>query len=163
MQNNENKSNELENQIENASQFEKESNDGQSNKKIKSKYLNEKTVTIVLTLAVVLIAVVFLFIRSNNTVGAKTSQEAAQGFVEAVNSNDEVRKDVKKELKDKDKIQTSLHRHMYKTYKDYKIVSVDELGDEARVTLKRESEPGKIVYSDFKMKKVDDRWYCDIM
>ena len=52
---------------------------------------------------------------------------------------------------------------MYKTYKDYKIVSVDELGDEARVTLKRESEPGKIVYSDFKMKKVDDRWYCDIM
>ena len=52
---------------------------------------------------------------------------------------------------------------MYKTYKDYKIVSVDELGDEARVTLKHESEPGKIVYSDFKMKKVDDRWYCDIM
>ena len=87
MQNNENKSNELENQIENASQFEKESNDGQSNKKIKSKYLNEKTVTIVLTLAVAL-AVVFLFIRSNNTVGAKTSQEAAQGFVEAVNSDD---------------------------------------------------------------------------
>ena len=40
MQNNENKSNELENQIENASQFEKESNDGQSNKKIRSKYLN---------------------------------------------------------------------------------------------------------------------------
>ena len=118
MQNNENKSNELENQIENASQFEKESNDGQSNKKIKSKYLNEKTVTIVLTLAVALIAVVFLFIRSNNTVGAKTSQEAAQGFVEAVNSddyekasnyvyyeNDDIRKDVKKELKDKDKIQ----------------------------------------------------------
>jgi len=68
-----------------------------------------------------------------------------------------------KVLKDKDKIQTSLHRHMYKIYKDYKIVSVDELGDEARVTLKRESEPGKIVYSDFKMKKVDDRWYCDIM
>ena len=112
MQNNENKSNELENQIENASQFEKESNDGQSNKKIKSKYLNEKTVTIVLTLAVALIAVVFLFIRSNNTVGAKTSQEAAQGFVEAVNSddyekasnyvyyeNDDIRKDVKKELK----------------------------------------------------------------
>ena len=176
MQNNENKSNELENQIENASQFEKESNDEQSNKKIKSKYLNEKTVTIVLTLAVALIAVVFLFIRSNNTVGAKTSQEAAQGFVEAVNSddyekasnyvyyeNDDIRKDVKKELKDKDKIQTSLHRHMYKTYKDYKIVSVDELGDEARVTLKHESEPGKIVYSDFKMKKVDDRWYCDIM
>ena len=113
MQNNENKSNELENQIENASQFEKESNDGQSNKKIRSKYLNEKTVTIVLTLAVVLIAVVFLFIRSNNNVGAKTPQEAAQGFVEAVNSddyekasnyvyyeNDDIRKDVKKELKD---------------------------------------------------------------
>ena len=136
MQNNENKSNELENQIENASQFEKESNDGQSNQKIRSKYLNEKTVTIVLTLAV------------SNYV-----------YYE----NDDIRKDVKKELKDKDKIQTSLHRHMYKIYKDYKIVSVDELGDEARVTLKRESEPGKIVYSDFKMKKVDDRWYCDIM
>ena len=161
------------NKINNDSQLSEENNK-QQNKK--SKWVNKKNITIILTLLVVLIAVVFLFIRSNNTVGAKTSQEAAQGFVEAVNSddyekasnyvyyeNDDIRKDVKKELKDKDKIQTSLHRHMYKTYKDYKIVSVDELGDEARVTLKRESEPGKIVYSDFKMKKVDDRWYCDIM
>ena len=58
--------------------------------------------------------------------------------------NDDVRKRCKKGIKKiKDKMQTSLHRHMYKIYKDYKIVSVDELGDEARVTLKRESEPGK--------------------
>ena len=91
MQNQENKSNELENQIESASQLNKESNDKQSNKKIKSKYLNEKTVTIVLTLVVALIAVVFFFFKSNDTVGANTSQEAAQGFIEAVNSDDYVK------------------------------------------------------------------------
>lgn len=176
MQNQENKSNELENQIESASQLNKESNDKQSNKKIKSKYLNEKTVTIVLTLVVALIAVVFFFFKSNDTVGANTSQEAAQGFIEAVNSDDyvkaskyvyyennDIRKDVKNELKDKDKTQTSLHRYMYKSYKDFKIISVDEKEDEANVILMFKVEPNEAVYSSFTVKKVDNRWYCDIM
>ena len=96
------------NNISNDSQLSEENNKQQDKK---SKWVNKKNITIILTLLVVIIAGIFFFIRSSNAYGAKTPQEAVQGFLEAVNTdnyekasdyvyfeNNDARKKVKKGL-----------------------------------------------------------------
>ena len=65
------------NKINNDSQLSEENNK-QQNKK--SKWVNKKNITIILTLLVVIIAGIFLFIRSSNAYGAKTPEEVSQNF-----------------------------------------------------------------------------------
>ena len=167
MQNNENKSNELENQIENASQFEKESNDGQSNKKIRSKYLNEKTVTIVLTLAVVLIAVV------------------SQKFLEAIEKEDylkasdyvyyacserreEVRKELQEEINKDDKrkryVNKAIYRGAYTSFKGLMVEkTVEENGKEPYALLKEKPDSNRNRSGNWLLlKKVKNRWYVNL-
>lgn len=164
-----------EDNISNDSQLSEASNNQQHNKK--PKCLNKKTITIVLTLLVVLIAGIFFFIRSSNAYGAKTPQEAVQGFLEAVNTdnyekasdyvyfeNNDARKKVKKGLKDKEDKQGVIYSYHYKIYKKLKILSIDERGDEARVTLEYEDgDREKVLIRGILMKKVDNRWYCYIV
>ena len=151
-----------------------EENNKQQNKK--SKCVNKKTITIVLMLLVVIIAGIFLFVRSSNAYGAKTPQEAVQGFLEAVNTdnyekasdyvyfeNNDARKKVKKGLKDKEDKQSTLYSYHYNTYKEFKIIDTTERGNEARATLKYEDAKGQSVLKGILMKKIDDRWYCNIM
>ncbi|WP_454968439.1 DUF4878 domain-containing protein [Gemella sanguinis] len=162
------------NNISNDLQLSEASNNQQHNKKPK---LNKKTITIVLTLLVVLIAGIFFFIRSSNAYGEKTPEEAVQGFLEAVNTdnyekasdyvyfeNNDARKKVKKGLKDKEDKQGVIYSYHYKIYKKLKILSIDERGDEARVTLEYEDgDREKVLIRGILMKKVDNRWYCYII
>ena len=74
------------NKISNDSQLSEGSNNQQHNKK--PKWLNKKNITIILTLLVVIIAGIFLFIRSSNAYGAKTPEEASQKFLEAIEKED---------------------------------------------------------------------------
>ena len=60
------------NNISNDLQLNEENDNKQQNKK--SKWVNKKNITIILTLLVVLIAGVFFFIRSSNAYGAKTPE-----------------------------------------------------------------------------------------
>lgn len=164
-----------EDNISNDSQLSEASNNQQHNKK--PKCLNKKTITIVLTLLVVLIAGIFFFIRSSNAYGGKTPEEAVQGFLEAVNTdnyekasdyvyfeNNDARKKVKKGLKDKEDKQGVIYSYHYKIYKKLKILSIDERGDEARVTLEYEDgDREKVLIRGILMKKVDNRWYCYII
>ena len=164
-----------EDNISNDSQLSEGSNNQQHNKK--PKWLNKKNITIILTLLVVIIVGIFFFIRSSNAYGAKTPEEAVQGFLEAVNTdnyekasdyvyfeNNDARKKVKKGLKDKEDKQGVIYSYHYKIYKKLKILSIDERGDEARVTLEYEDgDREKVLIRGILMKKVDNRWYCYIM
>ena len=163
------------NNISNDSQLNGENDNKQQNKK--SKWVNKKNITIILTFLVVIIAGIFFFIRSSNAYGAKTAQEAVQGFLEAVNTdnyekasdyvyfeNNDARKKVKKGLKDKEDKQGVIYSYHYKIYKKLKILSIDERGDEARVTLEYEDgDREKVLIRGILMKKVDNRWYCYIV
>ena len=63
-----------------------EENNKQQNKNFK--WVNKKNITIILTLLVVIIAGIFLFIRSSNAYGAKTPEEVSQKFLDAIEKED---------------------------------------------------------------------------
>ena len=162
------------NNISNDSQLSEENNKQQDKK---SKWVNKKNITIILTLLVVIIAGIFFFIRSSNAYGEKTPEEVSQKFLDAINKEDylkasdyvyyacnDARKKVKKGLKDKEDKQGVIYSYHYKIYKKLKILSIDERGDEARVTLEYEDgDREKVLIRGILMKKVDNRWYCYIM
>ena len=170
------------NNISNDSQLSEENNKQQDKK---SKWVNKKNITIILTLLVVIIAGIFFFIRSSNAYGAKTPQEAVQGFLEAVNTDDylkasdyvyyacsekreEVRKELQEEVKKEDKskmhISKAIYRNMYLFSKDLEIDRiVEENGEEPYALLKEKPDSNRNRQSKrLLLKKVKNRWYIDL-
>ena len=117
------------NNISNDLQLNEENDNKQQNKK--SKWINKKNITIILTLLVILIAGIFFFIRSSNAYGEKTPEEAAQKFLDAVDKEDylkasdyvyytcserreEVRKELQQEINKDDKRKRYVNKAIYR-------------------------------------------------
>lgn len=170
------------NKINNDSQLSEENNK-QQNKK--SKWVNKKNITIILTLLVVLIAGIFLFIRSSNAYGAKTPEEVSQKFLEAIEKEDylkasdyvyyacsekreEVRKELQEEVNKEDKskmhISKAIYRNIYLFSKDLEIDRiVEENGKEPYALLKEKPDSNRNRQSKrLLLKKVKNRWYIDL-
>ena len=170
------------NKINNDSQLSEENNK-QQNKK--SKWVNKKNITIILTLLVVLIAGVFFFIRSSNAYGAKTPEEVSQKFLEAIEKEDylkasdyvyyacsekreEVRKELQEEVNKEDKskmhISKAIYRNIYLFSKDLEIDRiVEENGKEPYALLKEKPDSNRNRQSKrLLLKKVKNRWYIDL-
>ena len=131
------------NNISNDSQLNGENDNKQQNKK--SKWVNKKNITIILTLLVVIIAGIFFFIRSSNAYGAKTPEEVSQKFLEAIEKEDylkasdyvyykskeereNIRNDLKKEYKKDGEINWTKgeYSHLHLILKDTKINEIIE-------------------------------------
>ena len=170
------------NNINNDSQLSEENNK-QQNKK--SKWVNKKNITIILTLLVVIIAGIFLFIRSSNAYGAKTPEEVSQKFLEAIEKEDylkasdyvyyacsekreEVRKELQEEVNKEDKskmhISKAIYRNIYLFSKDLEIDRiVEENGKEPYALLKEKPDSNRNRQSKrLLLKKVKNRWYIDL-
>lgn len=170
------------NKINNDSQLSEENNK-QQNKK--SKWVNKKNITIILTLLVVLIAGVFFFIRSSNAYGAKTPEEVSQKFLDAIEKEDylkasdyvyyacsekreEVRKELQEEVNKEDKskmhISKAIYRNIYLFSKDLEIDRiVEENGKEPYALLKEKPDSNRNRQSKrLLLKKVKNRWYIDL-
>lgn len=170
------------NKINNDSQLSEENNK-QQNKK--SKWVNKKNITIILTLLVVLIAGVFFFIRSSNAYGAKTPEEVSQKFLDAIEKEDylkasdyvyyacsekreEVRKELQEEVNKEDKskmhISKAIYRNIYLFSKDLEIDRiVEENGEEPYALLKEKPDSNRNRQSKrLLLKKVKNRWYIDL-
>ena len=170
------------NKINNDSQLSEENNK-QQNKK--SKWVNKKNITIILTLLVVIIAGIFLFIRSSNAYGAKAPEEVSQKFLEAIEKEDylkasdyvyyacsekreEVRKELQEEVNKEDKskmhISKAIYRNMYLFSKDLEIDRiVEENGEEPYALLKEKPDSNRNRQSKrLLLKKVKNRWYIDL-
>lgn len=170
------------NKINNDSQLSEENNK-QQNKK--SKWVNKKNITIILTLLVVLIAGVFFFIRSSNAYGAKTPEEVSQKFLDAIEKEDylkasdyvyyacsekreEVRKELQEEVNKEDRskmhISKAIYRNIYLFSKDLEIDRiVEENGKEPYALLKEKPDSNRNRQSKrLLLKKVKNRWYIDL-
>lgn len=170
------------NKINNDSQLSEENNKQQDKK---SKWVNKKNITIILTLLVVIIAGIFLFIRSSNAYGAKTPEEVSQKFLDAINKEDylkasdyvyyacsekreEVRKELQEEVNKEDKskmhISKAIYRNIYLFSKDLEIDRiVEENGKEPYALLKEKPDSNRNRQSKrLLLKKVKNRWYIDL-
>ena len=170
------------NKINNDSQLSEENNK-QQNKK--SKWVNKKNITIILTLLVVIIAGIFFFIRSSNAYGAKTPEEVSQKFLDAINKEDylkasdyvyyacsekreEVRKELQEEVNKEDKskmhISKAIYRNIYLFSKDLEIDRiVEENGKEPYALLKEKPDSNRNRQSKrLLLKKVKNRWYVNL-
>ena len=170
------------NKINNDSQLSEENNK-QQNKK--SKWVNKKNITIILTLLVVLIAGVFFFIRSSNAYGAKTPEEVSQKFLDAIEKEDylkasdyvyyacsekreEVRKELQEEVNKEDKskryVNKAIYRGMYVFSKGLMVEKiVEENGKEPYALLKEKPDSNRNRQSKrLLLKKVKNRWYIDL-
>jgi len=170
------------NKINNDSQLSEENNK-QQNKK--SKWVNKKNITIILTLLVVIIAGIFLFIRSSNAYGAKTPEEVSQKFLEAIEKEDylkasdyvyyacserreEVRKELQEEVNKDDKrkryVNKAIYRGVYVFSKGLMVEKiVEENGKEPYALLKEKPDSNRNRQSKrLLLKKVKNRWYIDL-
>lgn len=168
------------NNIKNDSQLSEENNK-QQNKK--SKWVNKKNITIILTLLVVLIAGIFLFIRSSNAYGAKTPEEVSQKFLEAIEKEDylkasdyvyykskeereNIRNDLKKEYKKDGKTNWTKgeYSYLHLIFKDTKINEIiEQEGREPYAVLKDKPDSNRDRPTRRVMlKKVDNRWYVNL-
>ena len=160
-----------------------EENNKQQNKK--SKWVNKKNITIILTLLVIIIAGIFFFIRSSNVYGEKTPEEVSQKFLDAINKEDylkasdyvyyacsekreEVRKELQEEVNKEDKskmhISKAIYRNIYLFSKDLEIDRiVEENGKEPYALLKEKPDSNRNRQSKrLLLKKVKNRWYIDL-
>ena len=158
-----------------------EENNKQQDKKFK--WVNRKNITIVLTLVVVIIAGIFLFIRSSNAYGAKTQQEVSQKFLEAIEKEDylkasdyvyykskeereNIRNDLKKEYKNDGKINWTKgeYSNLHLRLKDTKINSIiEQEGREPYAELKDKPDSNRDRPTRrLMLKKVDNRWYVNL-
>lgn len=172
-----------EDNISNDSQLSEASNNQQHNKKPKG--LNKKTITIVLTLLVVLIAGIFFFIRSSNAYGAKTPEEVSQKFLEAIEKEDylkasdyvyyacserreEVRKELQEEINKDDKrkryVNKAIYRGVYVSFKGLMVEKiVEENGKEPYALLKEKPDSNRNRSGNWLLlKKVKNRWYVNL-
>ena len=170
------------NKINNDSQLSEENNK-QQNKK--SKWVNKKNITIILTLLVVIIARIFLFIRSSNAYGAKTPEEVSQKFLDAIEKEDylkasdyvyyacserreEVRKELQEEINKDDKrkryVNKAVYRSVYVFSKGLMVEKiVEENGKEPYALLKEKPDSNRNRQSKrLLLKKVKNRWYIDL-
>lgn len=170
------------NKINNDSQLSEENNK-QQNKK--SKWVNKKNITIILTLLVVIIAGIFLFIRSSNAYGAKTPEEVSQKFLEAIEKEDylkasdyvyyacserreEVRKELQEEINKDDKrkryVNKAIYRGMYVFSKGLMVEKiVEENGKEPYALLKEKPDSNRNRSGGWLLlKKVKNRWYVNL-
>ena len=167
--------------ISNDSQLSEGSNNQQHNKK--PKWLNKKNITIILTLLVVIIAGIFLFIRSSNAYGAKTQQEVSQKFLEAIEKEDylkasdyvyykskeereNIRNDLKKEYKKDGEINWTKgeYSYLHLILKDTKINEIiEQEGREPYALLKDKPDSNRDRPTRrLMLKKVDNRWYVNL-
>ena len=172
-----------EDNISNDSQLSEGSNNQQHNKK--PKWLNKKNITIILTLLVVIIAGIFLFIRSSNAYGAKTPEEVSQKFLEAIEKEDylkasdyvyyacserreEVRKELQEEVNKDDKrkryVNKAIYRGVYVFSKGLMVEKiVEENGKEPYALLKEKPDSNRNRQSKrLLLKKVKNRWYVNL-
>ena len=172
-----------EDNISNDSQLSEGSNNQQHNKK--PKWVNKKTITIVLTLLVVIIAGIFLFIRSSNVYGAKTPEEVSQKFLEAIEKEDylkasdyvyyacserreEVRKELQEEINKDDKrkryVNKAVYRGVYVFSKGLMVEKiVEENGKEPYALLKEKPDSNRNRSGNWLLlKKVKNRWYVNL-
>ena len=170
-----------EDNISNDSQLSEGSNNQQHNKK--PKWLNKKNITISLTLLVVIIAGIFLFIRSSNAYGAKTQQEVSQKFLEAIEKEDylkasdyvyykskeereNIRNDLKKEYKKDGEINWTKgeYSYLHLILKDTKINEIiEQEGREPYALLKDKPDSNRDRPTRrLMLKKVDNRWYVNL-
>ncbi len=172
-----------EDNISNDSQLSEASNNQQHNKK--PKCLNKKTITIVLTLLVVLIAGIFFFIRSSNAYGGKTPEEVSQKFLEAIEKEDylkasdyvyyacserreEVRKELQEEINKDDKrkryVNKAIYRGVYVSFKGLMVEKiVEENGKEPYALLKEKPDSNRNRSGNWLLlKKVKNRWYVNL-
>ena len=172
-----------EDNISNDSQLSEGSNNQQHNKK--PKWLNKKNITIILTLLVVIIAGIFLFIRSSNAYGAKTPEEASQKFLEAIEKEDylkasdyvyyacserreEVRKELQEEINKDDKrkryVNKAIYRGAYVSFKGLMVGEiVEENGKEPYALLKEKPDSNRNRSGNWLLlKKVKNRWYVNL-
>ena len=170
------------NKINNDSQLSEENNK-QQNKK--SKWVNKKNITIILTLLVVLIAGVFFFIRSSNAYGAKTPEEVSQKFLDAIEKEDylkasdyvyyacserreEVRKELQEEVNKDDKrkryVNKAIYRGVYVSFKGLMVEKiVEENGKEPYALLKEKPDSNRNRSGNWLLlKKVKNRWYVNL-
>ena len=171
------------NNISNDSQLNEENDNKQQNKK--SKCVNKKNITIILTLLVVIIAGIFFFIRSSNAYGAKTPEEAAQKFLDAVDKEDylkasdyvyyacserreEVRKELQEEINKDDKrkryVNKAIYRSPYVSFKGLMVGEiVEENGKEPYALLKEKPDSNRNRSGNWLLlKKVKNRWYVNL-
>ena len=171
------------NNINNDSQLSEENNNKQQDKKFK--WVNRKNITIVLTLLVVIIAGIFLFIRSSNAYGAKTPEEAAQKFLDVVDKEDylkasdyvyyacserreEVRKELQQEINKDDKrkryVNKAIYRGAYVSFKGLMVGEiVEENGKEPYALLKEKPDSNRNRSGNWLLlKKVKNRWYVNL-
>ena len=160
-----------------------EENNKQQNKK--SKWVNKKNITIILTLLVVIIAGIFLFIRSSNAYGAKTPEEVSQKFLEAIEKEDylkasdyvyyacserreEVRKELQEEINKDDKrkryVNKAIYRGVYVFSKGLMVEKiVEENGKEPYALLKEKPDSNRNRSGGWLLlKKVKNRWYVNL-
>ena len=172
-----------EDNISNDSQLSEGSNNQQHNKK--PKWLNKKNITIILTLLVVIIAGIFLFIRSSNAYGAKTPGEVSQKFLEAIEKEDylkasdyvyyacserreEVRKELQEEVNKDDKrkryVNKAIYRGVYVFSKGLMVEKiVEENGKEPYALLKEKPDSNRNRSGGWLLlKKVKNRWYVNL-
>ena len=170
------------NKINNDSQLSEENNK-QQNKK--SKWVNKKNITIILTLLVVIIAGIFLFIRSSNAYGAKIPEEVSQKFLDAIEKEDylkasdyvyyacserreEVRKELQEEINKDDKrkryVNKAIYRGVYVFSKGLMVEKiVEENGKEPYALLKEKPDSNRNRQSKrLLLKKVKNRWYVNL-
>ena len=174
----------MENQDNNINNDSQLSEDNKQQEK-KSKWVNKKNITIILTLLVVLIAGVFFFIRSSNAYGAKTPEEAAQKFLDAVDKEDylkasdyvyyacserreEVRKELQEEVNKDDKrkryVNKAIYRGVYVFSKGLMVEKiVEENGKEPYALLKEKPDSNRNRSGNWLLlKKVKNRWYVNL-
>ena len=172
-----------EDNISNDSQLNEENDNKQQNKN--SKCVNKKNITIILTLLVVIIAGIFFFIRSSNAYGAKTPEEAAQKFLDAVDKEDylkasdyvyyacserreEVRKELQEEINKDDKrkryVNKAVYRGVYVFSKGLMVEKiVEENGKEPYALLKEKPDSNRNRSGNWLLlKKVKNRWYVNL-
>ena len=172
-----------EDNISNDSQLSEGSNNQQHNKK--PKWLNKKNITIILTLLVVIIAGIFLSIRSSNAYGAKTPEEVSQKFLEAIEKEDylkasdyvyyacserreEVRKELQEEVNKDDKrkryVNKAIYRGVYVFSKGLMVEKiVEENGKEPYALLKEKPDSNRNRSGKWLLlKKVKNRWYVNL-
>ena len=174
----------MENQDNNINNDSQLSEDNKQQEK-KSKWVNKKNITIILTLLVVIIAGIFFFIRSSNAYGAKTPEEAAQKFLDAVDKEDylkasdyvyyacserreEVRKELQEEINKDDKrkryVNKAVYRGVYVFSKGLMVEKiVEENGKEPYVLLKEKPDSNRNRSGNWLLlKKVKNRWYVNL-
>ena len=172
-----------EDNISNDSQLSEGSNNQQHNKK--PKWVNKINITIILTLLVVIIAGIFLFIRSSNAYGAKTPEEVSQKFLEAIEKEDylkasdyvyyacserreEVRKELQEEINKDDKrkryVNKAVYRGVYVFSKGLMVEKiVEENGKEPYALLKEKPDSNRNRSGNWLLlKKVKNRWYVNL-